>query len=87
LYEWLEHHRPGWRIEIMSRPKDASGFVIIPRRWVVERTLAWMCRNRRLSKDYERTTRASEAAVWLANIALLMQRRAPKNTQKFNDRA
>jgi hypothetical protein len=46
-----------------------------------------MGRNRRLSKDYERTTSSSEATVRLANISLLMQRRAPKNTQKFNDRA
>ncbi|MCL2623668.1 MAG: IS5 family transposase [Planctomycetaceae bacterium] len=86
LYAWLERHRPGWRIEIMSKPKDVSGFVIIPRRWVVERTFAWMGRNRRLSKDYERTTTSSEATVWLANISLLMHRLAPKNTQIFNYR-
>ena len=87
LYEWLERHRPGWRIEIKSRPKDAEGFVPVPQRWVVERTFAWMGRNRRLSKDYERTTSSSEATIWLANISLLMHRLAPKNTQKFNYRA
>jgi putative transposase len=68
----------------MSRPKDVSGFVIIPRRWVVERTFAWIGRHRRLSKDYKRTTRSSETTVQPANISLLMQRLAPKNTQKFN---
>jgi putative transposase len=87
LYEWLERHRPGWRIEIKSRPKDAEGFVPVPQRWVVERTFAWMGRNRRLSKDYERTTSSSEATVWLANISLLMNRLAPKNIQNFNYRA
>jgi len=86
LYAWLERHRPGWRIEIMSKPKDVSGFTIIPRRWVVERTFAWMGRNRRLSKDYERTITSSEATVWIANISLLIQRLAPKNKPIFNYR-
>jgi len=87
LYDWLKCHRPTWRIEIMSRPKDAPpGFAVIPRRWVVERTFAWMGRNRRLSKDYERTNTSSEATVWLANIAIMLQRLAPKNSQKFNYR-
>jgi len=59
----------------------------MPRRWVVECTFAWMGRNHRLSKDYERTTSSSEATVWLANISPLMHRLAPKNTQNFNYRA
>ena len=89
LHEWLERHRPGWQIEIMSKPKDApAGLRGAPaRRWMVERTFAWMGRNRRLSKDYERTTSSSEATVWLANLSLLMPRLAPKNIQNFNDRA
>jgi len=88
LHAWLEQHRPGWRIEVVSKPKDAPpGFVVLPRRWVVERTFARMGRNRRLSKDYERTNSSSEATVWIANISLLMHRLAPKNTQKFNYRA
>ena len=86
LDAWLERHRPGWRIEIMSKPKDAPpGFAVILRRWVVERTFAWMGRNRRLSKDYEHTTTSSVATVWLANIAILMHRLAPKNNTNFND--
>jgi len=54
---------------------------------VVERSFAWMGRNRRLSKDYEKTTSSSEATVQLANIALLLRRLAPcENPQKFHYR-
>lgn len=88
LYDWLERHRPGWRIEVKKKPDDAPpGFVPIAKRWVVERTFAWMGRNRRLSKDYERTNSSSEATVWLANISLMLHRLAPKAAQKFNYRA
>lgn len=88
LYDWLDRNRPGWRIEIKSKPEDAPpGFVVIPQRWVVERTFAWMGRNRRLSKDYERTNSSSEATVWLANISRMLHRLAPKSTHEFNYRA
>jgi len=84
---FLEHERPGWRLEVSKRPKDAKGFVPVPQRWVVERTFAWMGRNRRLSKDYERTIISSEATVKLANIALLLRRLAPnKNPKNFHYR-
>ncbi|MCL2118448.1 MAG: IS5 family transposase [Planctomycetaceae bacterium] len=84
---FLEHERPGWRLEVSKRPKDAKGFVPVAKRWVVERTFAWMGRNRRLSKDYERTITSSEATVKLANIALLLRRLAPnKNPKKFHYR-
>jgi putative transposase len=54
---------------------DASGkFVILPRRWVVERTFAWLGRYRRLSKDYERCFSSSEATLWLASIHRLIRR-------------
>ena len=88
LYDWLSRYRPGWRLEIKSKAEATpSGFSVFPRRWVVERTFAWMGRNRRLSKDYERTNSSSEAAVWLANISLMLHRLAPKTFQKFNYRA
>jgi putative transposase len=58
----------GWRLEISRRPADAQGFVVIPRRWIVERTFGWVGRYRRLSKDFEHQVRSSEAMVYLANI-------------------
>ncbi len=57
---WVLQHC-GWRVEIVKRSDDADGFVILPRRWVVERTFGWLCRSRRLSKDYEVLTDTSEA--------------------------
>jgi len=87
LEAWLKEHRPGWTLEVKSPPEGSKGFVVVSKRWVVERTFAWMGRNRRLSKDYEKTTSSSEATVQLANIALLLRRLAPcKNPQKFHYR-
>jgi putative transposase len=67
----------GWVLEIVPRPADATGFVVLPKRWIVERTLAWLTRYRRLSKDYEETSRSSEAWVQLAMIQLMTRRLAP----------
>jgi putative transposase len=50
------------------------GFHVVPRRWVVERTFAWLSHNRRLSKDYERLCATSEAWIYLAGIRLLLTR-------------
>jgi putative transposase len=79
LEKWLQKHRPGWTLEVKSPPAGAKGFVVVPKRWTVERTFAWIGRNRRLSKDYEKTISSSEATVKLANIALLVRRLAPKD--------
>ena len=79
---FLARERPGWQLEVKKPPKGSQGFVPVPQRWGVERTFAWMGRNRRLSKDYERTIVSSEATVKLANVALLLRRLEPnKNTQ------
>jgi putative transposase len=56
LVEWVETFF-GWVLEIVKRPKDQKGFVVLPRRWVVERTLGWLGRYRRLSKDSTRSAR------------------------------
>jgi len=64
-------------LEIVRRRDDAVGFEVLPRRWVVERTLAWMSRCRRLSKDYEALTETSEAYVYLAMIHLMLKRLKP----------
>ena len=87
LEAWLKEHRPGWTLEVRSPPEGSKGFVIVAKRWVVERTFAWIGRNRRLSKDYEKTISSSEATVQLANIALILRRPAPsKNPQRFHYR-
>ncbi len=64
-------------LEIVRRRDDAVGFEVLPRRWVVERTLAWISRCRRLSKDYEALTETSEAYVYLAMIHLMLKRLKP----------
>ena len=70
-----------WRLEIVSRPPGAKGFVLLPKRWVVERTFAWLGRSRRLSKDYERRTDSSECRVRLSAIHLLLKRMEPGKPQ------
>jgi putative transposase len=67
----------GWVVEIVKRSSPAVGFVVLPRRWVVERTFAWLGRYRRLSKDYEALTLSSEAMIQIAMIQLMLRRLAP----------
>ena len=64
-------------LEISLRPRDKKGFVLVPIRWVVERTFAWLGRYRRLSKDYEHLTENTEGRVYLASINRLLNRLAP----------
>jgi len=66
-----------WLLEIVKRPKASHRFEVLPRRWVVERTLGWLGRNRRLSKDYEELTESSEAWVHVAMIHLMLKRLRP----------
>ncbi|MFF9773381.1 hypothetical protein ACF1HJ_06865 [Streptomyces sp. NPDC013978] len=61
----------------VSRPKDASGFVVLPRRWVIERSLAWMMHARRHARDSERLVQHSETLITWAAITL-MTRRLPR---------
>jgi transposase len=65
---------PQLSIEIVKRSDQAKGFVVLPRRWVVERTLAWLNRCRRLAKDFENLTRTALAFVRLASIRLMLRR-------------
>ena len=64
------------QLEIVKRPRDAAGFHLLPRRWVIERTFAWLGRNRRLAKDFERLIDTSTAMAVVAIIQLLMRRLA-----------
>jgi len=57
IVNWVKQHL-GWALEIVRRPKDAEGFVVLPRRWVVERAFGWLGHYRRLSKDFEHQPRA-----------------------------
>jgi putative transposase len=63
-----------WTIEIVTRSDGAEGFEIIPRRWVVERTFAWLNRNRRLAKDFERTIESATAWLFMASVRLITRR-------------
>lgn len=90
LYPWLRHvfadggyrgaklatalNKIGrWTIDIVKR-SDTAGFVVLPRRWVVERTLAWLNRNRRLAKDFEASLESALAWLFLASVKLLSRR-------------
>lgn len=73
LIDWVKN-LASWTLEIVKRNDDLKGFHVLPRRWVVERTFAWLGRYRRLSKDYEQLTDNSEAMVLLAMINLMSRR-------------
>jgi putative transposase len=79
LYEWVENNA-SWELTIVRRPKDAEGWVLLPIRWTVERTFAWLGRCRRLSLDREKSVLSSEAFVKLAMIQLMLNRLEPRQT-------
>jgi putative transposase len=84
---WLTLNRPGWELEVKSRDPGKKGFAVLAKRWVVERTFAWLGRYRRHSKDYERRTDSSEAMIRVSSLNLMLRRLAPKkNTAKYNYR-
>ena len=63
-------------LEMVLRPQEKKGFVVLPRRWVVERTFGWFYWCRRLSRDYGGLTKTSEAWIYWASIRLLVRRLA-----------
>jgi putative transposase len=73
LIEWVHLHL-GIRLEIVKRSDDSKGFEVLPWRWIVERTLAWISRNRRMSKDYERLPKTTESWIYLAMTSLMLKR-------------
>lgn len=66
----------GWTIEIVKRSDAAKAFVLLPRRWVVERTFAWLNRNRRLAKDFEVTIQSAVTWLYIASVKLMVRRLA-----------
>jgi putative transposase len=74
------------RLHVVSRPADARGFVRLPRRWVAERTFAWLGRSRRLAKDCERDPESSAAMIRVSMVHTMLRRLAPaatKRSQRF----
>jgi putative transposase len=84
LDRWLAAERAGYVIEVVKRPLGAKGFLLLHRRWVVERTFAWLGRYRRNSKDYERRTDASEAVLKISAIHHMVRRLRPDASKKEN---
>lgn len=75
LVDWARQ-KLALKVEVVRRSDDMSGFVVLPRRWVVERTFAWLVNCRRLVRDYERTAAAHEAYVKWAMVTLMTRRLA-----------
>jgi len=73
LIEWTRQNIKR-KLEIVKRSDDTKGFVVLPRRWVVERTFGWIGRYRRMSKDYEKLTESSEAMIHIVMINLMSKR-------------
>jgi putative transposase len=71
-----EKKQGGWESEIVERDREARGFEVLSKRWIVERTFSWLIRNRRLSKDYERMVQSSETFIKVAKIRLMLRRLA-----------
>jgi putative transposase len=75
LPEWIRSTL-GWIIQPVLRPVGVKGFVVLPKRWIVERTFSWLGRSRRLSKDYERNPETSETMIRIAMTQLMLKRLA-----------
>jgi len=75
LVDWVRSFA-GWVLEIVRCSDDQNGFVVLPRRRVVERTFGWLSRYRRLSKDYAFLPASSEAMIYLAMIHIMVRRLA-----------
>jgi putative transposase len=73
LAEWCRA-TGGWDLEVVKRPPGVRGWSQQPKRWIVERTFAWLLRNRRLTVDYERKVQISETLIEGAMIRLLVAR-------------
>jgi putative transposase len=79
LYAHIKEHVDGtWELEIVSRPPNTKGWILLPKRWVAERTFAWLGRYRILSKEYERLTQSSETQVYISMTRLMLNRLKPE---------
>ncbi len=76
LADWVRD-QTGWELDIVAKDPTAKGFQVLPKRWIIERTFAWLGKCRRLSKDYEHLISSSEAMIRLAMIGLMVRRLRP----------
>ena len=76
VIEWVKE-RFCYHLEVVLRSDDVKGFIVLPKRWIVERTFAWLGNHRRLSKDYERYPKTSETMIQIAMIRLMLRRLQP----------
>jgi len=76
LIAWVKEAL-GWTLEVVRKPKDQKGFTVLPRRWVVERTLAWCGKYRQLGKDYAAGTLGSETLIYVAMVHRRVRRLRP----------
>lgn len=74
--QWVKGLRPKLKVEVVKRSDDVKGFVVLPRRWVVERTFGWLMRQRRLVRDYETTEASAQAWIYIAMIRIQLRRLA-----------
>lgn len=65
-----------WIVQVVLRPEGSKGFVLLPKRWVVERTFGWLMHCRRLVRDYELLPETSETFIYLAMIRIMVRRLA-----------
>lgn len=86
LHAWLAEQRPGWHVEIQACPAHATQFQPVPKRWVIERTNAWVVRSRRNAKDYERRVDSSAAMIQISSLHLMLRRLAPTTRPPFRYR-
>jgi transposase len=84
LQRWLATEKVPYGIEVVQRPLGAKGFVLLHRRWVVERTFAWLGRYRRNSRDYERRTESSAAVIKISAIQHMLRRLRPDTSKGEN---
>jgi putative transposase len=82
LDRWLAQAKVGYRVEVIGRPPGSVGFVKLPRRWVVERTFAWIGRYRRNSRDYEWYTSTGESMIRVSSIHRMLRKLSPDRSKK-----
>jgi putative transposase len=78
LVDWVKGQRPYGKLhlQIVPKPEGQKGFRVLPKRWIVERTFGWLCKSRRLVRDYEQRTDHSEAFIYIAMLRLMLRRLA-----------